>query len=278
MSEDIISLSLRNKFRDAMAQLSWKEIEALFELGGLKPVTDYRPKNISLKRALIEQYYASIHFDCLEEVNKLIYVYEEFLLKLKCAPSNKILPFLIASLEKEGFIYTKQKIILSSTSSLDSVKLSLLDKGLVQEEFKKVRINIESCHYPTAITNAYTLVEAVLKELLRICNISFNEDEGDIRQLYKLVSEALKLEPQGDHLENHLKMILQGLKHQISGLYQLANKGSDRHARRYNPQPHHARLAVNASITLTEFLIDSYEYQSNKTVADTSVQRLEVSL
>ncbi|MEI6458289.1 MAG: abortive infection family protein [Pseudomonadota bacterium] len=44
----------------------------------------------------------------------------------------------------------------------------------------------------------------------------------------------------------------------------MANKASDRHARRYNPAPHHARLAVNAAFTLCEFLLESLEYQQKK--------------
>lgn len=59
-------------------------------------------------------------------------------------------------------------------------------------------------------------------------------------------------------------MILQGLKSQVSGLYELANKASDRHARRYNPARHHAKLAVNAAFTLCEFLLDSLTYQQER--------------
>ena len=60
-------------------------------------------------------------------------------------------------------------------------------------------------------------------------------------------------------MENYLKAILDGLQKQVGGLFQLANKASDRHARRYNPAKHHAKLAVNAAFTLCEFLLESYE-------------------
>jgi hypothetical protein len=74
----------------------------------------------------------------------------------------------------------------------------------------------------------------------------------------------LHLDPKGESLENYLKAILEGLQRQIGGLFQVANKASDRHARRYNPAPHHARLAVNAAFTLCEFLLESFEYQQKK--------------
>lgn len=123
---------------------------------------------------------------------------------------------------------------------------------------------IEAQQYQKAITSCYTLVESVLKELLTKLGVTFNASEGDIRQLYTLVSEPLNLNPKGDNLENHLKAILQGLRSQVGGLYELANKASDRHTRQYNPSKHHAKLAVNASFTLCDFLLDSCEYQQKR--------------
>jgi hypothetical protein len=55
--------------------------------------------------------------------------------------------------------------------------------------------------------------------------------------------------------------ILDGLQKQSGGLFELANKANDRHARRDNPAKHHAKLVVNAAFTLCEFLLESYEYQ-----------------
>jgi hypothetical protein len=74
----------------------------------------------------------------------------------------------------------------------------------------------------------------------------------------------LNLDPGGESLESYLKAILGGLQSQVGGLYELANKTSDRHARRYNPASHHARLAVNAAFTLCEFLLESLDYQTRK--------------
>ena len=74
----------------------------------------------------------------------------------------------------------------------------------------------------------------------------------------------MHLDPKGESLENYLKAILEGLQRQIAGLFEVANKASDRHARKYNPAPHHAKLAVNASFTFCEFLLESFVYQENK--------------
>jgi hypothetical protein len=145
-----------------------------------------------------------------------------------------------------------------------TASLIKLTESSISEHIAKARAKIDAGDYSGAITSSYTLIEGFLKEMLRRLNISFNEDEGNIQKLYGLAAEPLNLSPKGEHLESYLKTILQGLKGQISGLYELANKASDRHARRYNPARHHAKLAVNAAFTLCEFLLDSFEYQQQR--------------
>jgi hypothetical protein len=147
---------------------------------------------------------------------------------------------------------------------LEAPLLVKLSEQSITEHVAKAKRKIEAGDHAGAIANAYTLVEGFLKALLHKTGTLFNENEGDIRALYKLVAQPLNLEPKGDHLENYLKAILDGLQKQIGGLFEAANKASDRHARRYNPAPHHARLAVNAAFTLCEFLLESYEYQQQR--------------
>jgi len=139
-----------------------------------------------------------------------------------------------------------------------------LSEESIAEHITKAKRKIDAGDSAGAITSAYTLVEEFLKQLLRKTGTTFNENEGDIRALYKLLAEPLHLMPKGESLENHLKTILDGLQRQIGGLFEVANKASDRHARRYNPAPHHARLAVNVAFTLCEFLLESYEYQQKR--------------
>ncbi len=104
-------------------------------------------------------------------------------------------------------------------------------------------------------------MEDLLKAILRKAEVPHKDTEGDIRALYAIAAANLNLSPKGESLESYLKVILQGLTGQISGLYDLANKASDRHARRYNPRRHHAQLAVNVAFTLCEFVLASFDYQ-----------------
>ena len=139
-----------------------------------------------------------------------------------------------------------------------------LSEEAITEHVSKAKRKVDSGDYAGAIASSYTLTEGFLKEILRRAEVCHNVNEGDIRQLYKAVAQSLNLDPKGDHLEVYLKSILTGLQQQISGLYEVANKASDRHARRYNPAKHHAKLAINAAFMLCEFLLDSYEYQGKR--------------
>lgn len=139
-----------------------------------------------------------------------------------------------------------------------------LSEESITEHIAKARKKIEASDSSGAIASAYTLVEEFLKQLLRKTGTTFNESEGDIRSLYKLLSTPLNLSPSGKSLEAYFKAILGGLQSQISGLFEIADKASDRHARRYNPAPHHARLAVNVAFTLCEFLLESFQYQQGR--------------
>lgn len=150
------------------------------------------------------------------------------------------------------------------SATVASPSLIKLSEESITEHIAKARQKIEAGDHAGAIASAYTLVEEFLKQLLRRTGTAFNENEGDIRALYKLLAEPLHHAPKSESLESYLKAILAGLQQQIGGLFEVANKASDRHARKYNPAPHHARLAVNVSFTLCEFLLESHEYQQKR--------------
>lgn len=139
-----------------------------------------------------------------------------------------------------------------------------LNQHFINEQIRKANDKLSAGDYDGAITNCYSLVEGLIKEMLHRKEATFKADEGDIRTLYSNLAEAMNLNPKGENMESYLKAILEGLKKQISGLYTLANKSSDRHAQKYKPKRHHAKLAVNATFSLCEFLLDSFEYQKNK--------------
>jgi hypothetical protein len=164
----------------------------------------------------------------------------------------------------EGKILTFD-IRSSDNKTVDIQSIKNLDHKFINEQIDKARTKLNTGDFDGAITNCYSLLEGILKELLRKQKeVSFKDNQGDIRTLYGTLSRAMNLNPKGENIESYINLILDGLLKQISGLYALANQSSDRHVRKKQPLKHHAKLAVDSTFTVCEFLWGSYEYQSNR--------------
>ena len=150
--------------------------------------------------------------------------------------------------------------------------LAAISHNAVNEQISKANRRIATGDFAGAIASSYTLTEHLLKLILREAGVKFNENQGDIRSLYKLVREPLNLNPGGEDIAAPLKPILDGFQKLVSGIYELSNKASDRHARRYNPAAHHAKLAVNAAFAFCEFLVESRDYQGRRDAISTSAE------
>jgi len=273
MTSDLISKTTRNEFRKLLVEYTLREIEMTFDAGGLTPGADYQPTVSGQRRGLVEAYYSNLDFSSQSDVKKLLPVYQEIIENLTQAADRQpngdhvaTINGLLRRMERDGFRYEGGRFASDALNVVTAEAPSLvqLTEASIQEHLEKARQKIGNADPAGAIANAYTLVEEFLKQLLRKTGTTFNENERDIRALYKLLAEPLHLAPKGDSLEGYLKAILEGLQRQIGGLFELANKASDRHARKYNPAPHHARLAVNVAFTLCEFLLESYEYQQKR--------------
>lgn len=274
MGRELISKATRNEFREALVGFVLREIEMIFENAGIEARVILQPHVTGQRRIAVEQHYASIDFCSAPDVRKIISAFEEIVERLQQpkqnpwqldVPNRKI-DMLLRRMERDGFRYEGGRFVTNwlERSTIEAPSLIALTESSIIEQVDKAREKIDAGDSSGAIASAYTLVEGFLKELLRRTGTSFNEDEGDIRELYRVAAEPLNLNPKGESLESYLKVILQGLRSQVSGLYELSNKASDRHARRYNPARHHAKLAVNAAFTLCEFLVDSFEYQQKR--------------
>ncbi|ACC99002.1 hypothetical protein Emin_1454 [Elusimicrobium minutum Pei191] len=142
-------------------------------------------------------------------------------------------------------------------------KIKNIDHDFIAEQIKKSEEKLDKNDFDGAITNARSLVEAILCYIAKNLDIKLPEYDGDLFKLYKTIRKDLKLEITDD-MDNILKQIITGLSSIISGLSGLSNKMGDRHVRQYKPNKHHAKLAVNVSQIFCEFLLDSYEYQKTR--------------
>ena len=270
MNANLISSGTRVDFREALTSFTLQQIRDIFAAGEFEPNLQHQPTVSGERRTLVEQYFANIDLANQKHIKRLLAVFEELIFRLgKASDWDAIqaqqvtINNLESRMMRDGFSFENGRFVSSSLTAhvLETPSIIALTAKSIAEHIEKARTKIAEKDCAGAITNAYTLVEEFLKEILRQTGTSFKENEGDIRSLYNSVSDTLNLNPKGENLEGHLRTILQGLKSVIAGLYDVANKASDRHARKYNPAEHHAKLAVNAALAVCEFILDSYEYQ-----------------
>lgn len=141
-------------------------------------------------------------------------------------------------------------------------KLTILSHEGVREQITKANDRIERGDHAGAIASSYTLLEELLKQMLADADVPFKATEGDIRKLYAELRQPMGLDPSQPSISAPLKPILDGLQKITAGLYEAANKASDRHARVYKPSAHHAKLVVNSAFSLCEFLLESREHRN----------------
>jgi hypothetical protein len=134
----------------------------------------------------------------------------------------------------------------------------------IDEQIKKSEKKIQEEDYDGAITNARSLLEAVLKEVEEKLDGDAPRYDGDLPKLYKRVQKLLNLDSNRPDIDQPLKQVLSGLVNIIQGLSGLSNKMGDRHARSYRPSRHHALLICNAAKTVSNFIFDTYSYQQAK--------------
>jgi hypothetical protein len=135
----------------------------------------------------------------------------------------------------------------------------------IDEQIAKCDDKLVREDYDGAITNARSLVEAVLTELERNFDPNASPYDGDLPKLYRRVQKHLSLDPARPDIADTLKQILSGLISIVSGLAGMRNKMSDAHAQNYRPKKHHAKLAVNAAKTLADFFFETNQFQASRT-------------
>lgn len=246
MTGDIISKATRKEFREVLVGNTLREIGDIFDIADLKPNLLHDSGMSGQRRTLVEQYYSALNFKSPADMRRLARAYEEVIEQLERAkktsqdPSQYLQPTidaLLSRMARDGFNFQGARFVSDKLrgGAVSSARLLSLSQESLDEQITKVDEKIDDGDFAGAITNAYSLLETFLKLLLRRLKIAFNENEGDVRKLYSVLATPLKLSPGGENVETVFKPILQGFQSQVGGLYEVANKLSDRHARKYNP-------------------------------------------
>lgn len=140
----------------------------------------------------------------------------------------------------------------------------ILSDEYIKELSDKCTLKLAARDFDGAITNARTLLEAVLAALEERLTGTRGDYKGDLPKQFKRVARLLRMDDERSDLDDRFKDVIRGLVMIANGLAPLRNKMSDGHARERRPAPHHARVIVNAAKTTATFLVESYTYQSEK--------------
>lgn len=116
-----------------------------------------------------------------------------------------------------------------------------------------------------AITLSRTLLESILKYILKDQKIDFNEKNSSLHDLYKKVSEILDFAPE-KYQEESFKKILGGMSAIISGIGEVRNKAGDGHGRPEDyekVQKRHAEFLVWNAGAMGMFIFKAYKEKFN---------------
>lgn len=133
------------------------------------------------------------------------------------------------------------------------------DEAYIHNEWEKA-LDRKTKDPEGAITISRTLIESVLKFILKEQGIEFNQN-ADLSEIYKEVAKLLNLAPE-QHQEVIFKQILGGSSAIVNGLGQMRNKLGDSHGTNglsAKPEERHSELAVNLAGTMSIFLYKTYK-------------------
>jgi hypothetical protein len=166
---------------------------------------------------------------------------------------NSLIKFDGLALIKVGNVY---KVTDINGNLIQPETTKAIGHEFITDHVQKCEQKIIASDYSGAITNARTLVEAILIHIIEEKEEVEIKNEGNLLNLWSRTKKALKIDLKKEDLPESVFQILSGLDSALNGLASLSNNAGDRHANKFNTKRHHAKLAVNVAMTICDFLID----------------------
>ena len=284
---ELISKKTRGEFEDYFNSRTLREIDRYFENYGLvtKLLSDSQP--LGQRRTLVREYYAAIDWTNRKQIKQVLNVFADILSELEsdgkevnaysANGSRKQFDKLSLSLKRDGYIFEENSLISTNPVVADNIAdfeiienaTDLLDKGHFQEYVDRIRKSVDE-DTSLAIGSTKELVEATLKTILDRLEIGFDKND-DIPKLLKNVQKALELVP--DEVDESkkgseiIKVLLNNLGQVVIKIAELRNLYGTGHGKEYKRNglnERHAKLVVGAGVTLSAFLLETFELKRPK--------------
>ena len=165
--------------------------------------------------------------------------------------------------EKNRRLYERCKIIIEKEKGnyqLSTPTVSKISNEYIIDIANRANRDIEKGEFDSAITKARTVLEEVFMHSLESIGIE-PDRSGDINKLFRQVKKNYNMHTD-ENVDERIKKLVGGLNSIVSAIAELRNIESDAHGagnRRMGIDSHHARLFVNSSIMLCEFVLSVVE-------------------
>lgn len=139
---------------------------------------------------------------------------------------------------------------------VEAPKIKNIDRQYVTSIAERALKNVDDKNFDSAITQSRTLLEEVFCYMIEKKNQSPSES-GDINKLYSQVRQLYGIH-QDAQTDKRINDLINGINKIISSVAEMRNKDSDAHgvgAKRIEIKDYHARLYVNTSVSLAEFML-----------------------
>ncbi len=158
----------------------------------------------------------------------------------------------------ELVIINNQYIIknIDEKINIDVPNINIVDRDYIKDLSERAMKDIDEGNLDSAITKSRTILEETFCYAIEIKGEEPSES-GDIGKLYKQVKDLYNMHANKD-MDKRVNKLLSGLENIVQSIAEMRNNGSDSHGlgnKRVNISDYHARLAVNSSTTMAEFIL-----------------------
>lgn len=263
---ELIAARTRLAFRDAFSDFFViRTIDEAFVAEGFKPVSAL-PHGVEVsgaRRSLVQSYYEAIDWSSLQQVRRVLRVFEEVLHAIAPVDTDYAREAhrkLLRLLDRDGIKLVDGQLQLAQSGNLQTLQQAMgQDRQVLREHMTRIQVAVDE-DPGQALGSAKELVESVAKLVL----IAYGEDpdaHDSVPKLAKAAVRCLQLDvdsiPDAVKGAQTMKQVLANLAQIAVGMAELRNLYGTGHGR-HRPsslQPRHGQLGVNAAVAWCAFVL-----------------------
>lgn len=138
--------------------------------------------------------------------------------------------------------------------------IKIIDQQYIKDLSDRALKDIENGSLDSAVTKARTILEETFWYVIEKKGET-PSGSGDILKLYKQIKDLYSMHAD-QNMDKRTNTLLSGLEKIVSAIAEMRNKNSDSHgvgSNRINISSYHARLCVNASVAMADFIVSVYQ-------------------